>query len=132
MKGDLKKGVTHMSTTSKVSKILSLTLLLGITVMSNSYTSDSLRDYFSNNSNTVNFDGSTIMVDGENKTSVIKPEEFIIDSDNTSSRPSNIGVVVLANIDGINNLYLQQLSADSNIHTSITFSMLLNYNIFQQ
>ena len=35
MKGDLKKGVTHMSTTSKVSKILSLTLLLGINVISN-------------------------------------------------------------------------------------------------
>ena len=85
MKGDLKKGVTHMSTTSKVSKILSLTLLLGITVISNSYTSDSLRDYFSNNSNTVNFDDSTIMVDNENKTNDIKPEEFIIDSDNNTT-----------------------------------------------
>ena len=85
MKGDLKKGVTHMSTTSKVSKILSLTLLLGITVISNSYTSDSLRDYFSNNSNTVNFDDSTIMVDNENKTNDIKPEEFIIDSGNNTT-----------------------------------------------
>ena len=85
MKGDLKKGVTHMSTTSKVSKILSLTLLLGINVVSNSYTSESLRNLFDDSNNTVNFDDSTIMVDGENKTSVIKPEEFVIDDDNNTT-----------------------------------------------
>ena len=90
MKGDLKKGVTHMSTTSKVSKILSLTLLLGITIFgnTNSYAeveSESLRYLFNNSGNTVNFDDSTIMVDGENKTSVIKPEEFVIDDDNNTT-----------------------------------------------
>ena len=88
MKGDLKKGVTHMSTTSKVSKILSLTLLLGINVISNSYSSEPLeylRDLFNNSGNTVNFDDSTIMVDNENKTNDIKPEEFIIDSGNNTT-----------------------------------------------
>ena len=88
MKGDLKKGVTHMSTTSKVSKILSLTLLLGINFISNSYSSEpleSLRDLFNNSGNTVDFNSNTIMVDGTNKTNNIKPEEFVIDSDNNTT-----------------------------------------------
>ena len=83
MSNKSKKNITN--TTSKISKILSLILLLGITVISNSYTSDSLRDYFSNNSNTVNFDDSTIMVGGTNKTNDIKPEEFVIDSGNNTT-----------------------------------------------
>ena len=93
MKGNLKKGVTHMSTTSKVSKILSLTLLLGITVISN-INATSLKDYFKEKSN-ITFNQNTIEVNGEDKTASIKGEDFLIDSDNTSSRPSNIGVGVL-------------------------------------
>ena len=88
MKGDLKKGVTHMSTTSKISKILSLILLLGINFISNSYSSEpleSLRDLFNNSGNTVNFDDSTIMVGGTNKTNDIKPEEFVIGGDNNTT-----------------------------------------------
>ena len=85
MKGDLKKGVTHMSTTSKVSKILSLTLLLGITVISNSYTSESLRNLFDDSNNIVNFDRSTIKLNTVDNTDVINSEEFIIDSGNNTT-----------------------------------------------
>ena len=83
MKGDLKKGVTHMSTTSKVSKILSLTLLLGITVISN-INATSLKDYFKENRN-ITFNQNTIEVNGKDKTASIKPEEFVIDSGNNTT-----------------------------------------------
>ena len=77
-----------MSTTSKVSKILSLTLLLGINVISNSYSSEPLeylRDLFNNSGNTINFDRSTIKLNNVDNTDVINSEEFVIDSGNNTT-----------------------------------------------
>ena len=72
MKGDLKKGVTHMSTTSKVSKILSLTLLLGINVISNSYTA-TLQELLESDDAVVNVDQehAESFIDDDNNTTYI-------------------------------------------------------------
>ena len=85
MKGDLKKRVTHMSTTKKLSKILSLTLLLGIAMFDNNYAAEeSLKPYFGTN-NIINFGSNSIKVNGEDKTASIKGEEFVIDSGNNTT-----------------------------------------------
>ena len=83
MSNKSKKNITN--TTSKVSKILSLTLLLGITVISNSYTSESLRNLFDDSNNIVNFDRSTIKLNTVDNTDVINSEEFVIDSGNNTT-----------------------------------------------
>ena len=111
-----------MSTTIKVSKILSLTLLFGITVISNSGISSLLKDNFNDANKIISIDSlvsGTDYIDGE---VFIEDDTTYIDTNTLPLLGNNCEREVKASIAGNNNLSLQNWTADSTIPTSITFS----------